>query len=144
MIPLNIELDCVGPRSHGPVNEACTNPRNLELKLTVVGLFLPCQRPTCPITLTPMTQPLPHWRRSCSPVTRLNFLSPYKIIFSSTWNSSLCRWGISRTLALANHVQLSHISYSSHKGLNSLCLPLPLLKWDVSLKLPHSPLPEVT
>lgn len=47
-----------------------------------------------------------HWRRSSSLVARLNF-SSYKVMFSSSWNSSLCEEDIPHTLALFNEIHLS-------------------------------------
>lgn len=46
-------------------------------------------------------RPLPHQRwLNKELVARLSFLSPHKIMPTRTWNSSWCKWGISRNLLL--------------------------------------------
>lgn len=101
--------------------QACPTPRNLILGSSGIG----CSHSSLSwayrfgdsYTWAP-TQP---HQRSYSLEGRLNFLSAYKVMFSSTQNSSLCRCCILSPL-VQPMIDTHHKSlYTLNKGLNSLC-----------------------
>lgn len=108
--------------------EAHPNPGNLILRWPGAGsLHCPlCPRPLCPGKC--VHPPLTH-----QPVARLNFLFPHKVMPSSIWNFSSCKWGIPSTLAPANDVRGSQEPQLIPQRFD---LPLaPQINWTSSLKL---------
>jgi hypothetical protein len=63
---------------------------------------LPCPGPACPRPCSPVSCTFVSTRGGHKVEASLNFPFPYKVMSSSTWNSSSCKWGIPSTLAPAN------------------------------------------
>ena len=76
--------------------KVCPKPRNLILRLAGVGCF---PLPWACLSRHRVPSFAPE-RRLCIPEARLNFFSSYKV----SWNSSLCKWGVPSSLAMANDV----------------------------------------
>jgi hypothetical protein len=60
--------------------EQCSNMGKPILRSSGIELFPTLAGPLCPSALSPVSPLCTHRRRSHGPVTRLNFLSPYKVM----------------------------------------------------------------
>lgn len=73
---------------------------------------------------------------SHGPVARLEFLSPYKVISSSTWNSFLCWWGIPSILAPPTHPYCPYSPQSFKYSLSdSPSFPQMSSQWSCPLRV---------